>query len=100
MARTKQVLLRLTEEEYARLKELAGREPMSAYLRRMALGEDVEVKTLKPFDVEVTADNVEVVERLAQMADPRPTRWFCSTCNKLTAVPRCPSNPSHKVTPA
>lgn len=36
MKRTKSVLLRLSEEEYERLKELSGREPMSAYLRRMA----------------------------------------------------------------
>lgn len=46
MARTKQVLLRLTEEEHSRLKELAGREPVSAYLRRMAglEGEPPKVK--------------------------------------------------------
>jgi hypothetical protein len=37
MPRTKSVLLRLTEEEHSRLKELAGREPVSAYLRRVAL---------------------------------------------------------------
>jgi hypothetical protein len=71
VARTKQVLLRLTEEEYARLKELAGHEPMSSYLRRMALGE-VKVTTLEPFDVEVTAENVEAVERAAAMLEDPP----------------------------
>jgi hypothetical protein len=41
--RTKSVLLRLTEDEHSRLKELAGREPVSAYLRRVALGTRITI---------------------------------------------------------
>jgi hypothetical protein len=43
MPRTKSVLLRLTEDEHSRLKELAGREPVSAYLRRVALGTEITI---------------------------------------------------------
>lgn len=45
MPRDKSVLLRLTEQEHARLKELAGREPVASYLRRVALGEDQGPRT-------------------------------------------------------
>lgn len=54
MPRTKSVLLRLTEEEHSRLKELAGREPVSAYLRRVAIERhfkdvDRDAKTAEKF---------------------------------------------------
>lgn len=123
MPRTKQVLLRLTEEEYARLRELAGHEPMSSYLRRMAglsrwsegderarraqgIGDDfpeVQVETLEPFDVKVDESNVaavmEAIDLLEAIPQFRCPLWT-SGCDFTATSPaaRCPGH-GRKVVP-
>jgi hypothetical protein len=82
MSRTKSVLLRLTEEEHSRLKELAGREPVSAYLRRVALGTEI---TIDSSIIEEARKNPPdpswakidpPPQRLSQPVEPIPTQRF------------------------